>query len=301
MMQYLLIPGMPRSGSTSLYTYLAAHPAICGSSVKETQFFLPSVRGLPVPPPAQYARYWAHCKPTAVYRMEASASYVFGGRATAQIIRDYLGPVRLIVIMRDPIERLVSCLRHDKMVGAVQQDTTFETFLTLPQTAARHYSGIGSGFYANFLRDWLAVFPDTTRIVYLDELQTMPQQVLSALCNWLGLDPSVYADYTFTVENRGVAYRNKRLHMLARHINDRFEPALRRHPRLKRTIRAVYSRLNTAPSAADGVSAELRADLAAVYEPHNRELADLLQAHGFPLRGWLAPYQVDGRTAHPVG
>ena len=37
----LIVAGVSKCGSTSLFSYLAAHPDVCGSNVKETQFFMP--------------------------------------------------------------------------------------------------------------------------------------------------------------------------------------------------------------------------------------------------------------------
>ena len=35
----LIIAGTPKSGTSSIFTYLRAHPSVCGSKIKETAFF----------------------------------------------------------------------------------------------------------------------------------------------------------------------------------------------------------------------------------------------------------------------
>ena len=37
----LVIAGVPKAGTTSLFNYLAQHPDICPSDVKETRYFEP--------------------------------------------------------------------------------------------------------------------------------------------------------------------------------------------------------------------------------------------------------------------
>jgi len=46
--EFLIIGGTSKAGTTSLYTYLADHPQICPSALKETRFFLDSDYPLPV-------------------------------------------------------------------------------------------------------------------------------------------------------------------------------------------------------------------------------------------------------------
>ncbi len=49
---HLIIAGVPKAGTTSLFRALASHPDISGASEKETQFFSSGrcSRGSPCPP-----------------------------------------------------------------------------------------------------------------------------------------------------------------------------------------------------------------------------------------------------------
>ena len=45
---YIIIGGTTKAATTSLYFYLADHPNVCASNIKETRFFLDADYPLPV-------------------------------------------------------------------------------------------------------------------------------------------------------------------------------------------------------------------------------------------------------------
>ncbi len=58
----LIIAGVGKAGTTSLFWYLSQHPGICASDVKEIQYFTPLSEGDGVLPPlSEYARHFAAC------------------------------------------------------------------------------------------------------------------------------------------------------------------------------------------------------------------------------------------------
>jgi hypothetical protein len=109
MLPNLLIIGAQKSGTTSLHYYLSHHPQISMSREKELNFFSEKHNwGKGV---EWYKRQFS--TPTPI-RGEASPSYthypVFEG--VPQRIRDLLPDVKLIYIVRDPIERIISNWVH---------------------------------------------------------------------------------------------------------------------------------------------------------------------------------------------
>jgi len=279
---HFMIAGVPRSGSSSLYTYLLQHPQICSSSTKETQHFLPANDGKPVASLDAYLAYFTHCDGEA-YTMEASVSYFYGGEQTAQAIYEQLGKVRLLFVFRDPTERLFSYFTHDKMFGARSKEANFEDFLRDPAEQAQH----ASGFYADYLRGWQQVHAGSIKIVYFDDLKREPAALVCDICNWLGLDSTIYEGFEFSQENRGMQYKNRRLHMGARAINDRFEKFLRNRLKFKRAVRRLYFIMNEDQASVPVLAPDTRAYLTQFYEPHNDQLRSFLHEHGYPIGGWL--------------
>ena len=52
----LVIVGVGKAGTTSLFHYLRQHPDICGSDIKELRFLNPLRRGEPLAPLARFLR-----------------------------------------------------------------------------------------------------------------------------------------------------------------------------------------------------------------------------------------------------
>lgn len=282
---HLIIAGVPRSGSTSLYSYLLRHPAICPSSTKETQHFLPANDGLPVGTYTEYLDYFAHGEDEPIL-LEASPSYFYGGARTAKAIRDVVGEAKLIFIFRDPARRLFSYFTHDKMYGLIHKDAVFEAFLQSPE--AQEQNIIASGYYVDYFQGWHEQFADNIKVLFFEDLKERPEETMVSICEWLGIDKALYEDYNFTVENRGAVYKNKRLHMFARTVNDKFELFLRQNLYLKHALRRLYYALNEDQTQPTTLLPETYTNLANHYKPYNRRLANFLISHDYPLSGWLA-------------
>lgn len=74
--RYLIIAGTTKAATTSLFNYLADHPEICASNVKETRFFLDADYPLPAKYRFEdgldkYELYFVHCSASHI-RMEAT-------------------------------------------------------------------------------------------------------------------------------------------------------------------------------------------------------------------------------------
>src|SRR5450432_1398160 len=104
----LIIIGAAKSGSTSLHRYLSIHPEIFMSKEKEIRFF--DTR-------EKYGRfnrgvdwYRSHFPVDKPIRGEASPQYALFPKLpdVPQHISDTLGTPKIIYIVRDPVERLLS-------------------------------------------------------------------------------------------------------------------------------------------------------------------------------------------------
>ena len=91
----LLIVGVGKAGTTSLFFYLSQHPDICPSAQKEPRYFrLGDDEELP--PIESYARHFAACR-NERFVLEASPQYFKGGPRSIELIREHLGRPRVIV------------------------------------------------------------------------------------------------------------------------------------------------------------------------------------------------------------
>lgn len=295
----LVIVGVPKAGTSSLFAYLAQHPDICGSDEKETGYFNyynPRRHTGPPPPVEEYARHFAHCAGER-YAMEATPTYSYGGRPVIEAMRSVLGRPKIILILRDPADRLWSAYTFQRSLGTLGGIDSFEQYLDVVQQRRGDadalvprdgLSGLYIGYYADYVGDWLDEFGDDLRVVFAEDLRRDPGGVLAALCRWLGIDADVVAG--FDVGARNVTYhpRSARLAQVAnaaRRVGHRWNIPPRG---LRRRLRNAYVRLNSGGRPTERFEPELRRRVEDLYQQSNQRTAELLTRHGYrELPAWL--------------
>ncbi|MFZ5920180.1 MAG: sulfotransferase domain-containing protein [Chloroflexota bacterium] len=291
----LIIAGVTKAGTTSLFMYLKQHPDICASSVKETCYFLPVRYNTPMEPLSVYQDFFAECGDTK-FTMEATPGYYYGGKRVAEAIRETVGDAYVIVVLREPISRMFSFYKYLKSRLMLPKKMTFGEYVRqCEQTPVAQrqgpdgdrFWGIDGGFYDDYLQDWVEVFGEKLRIVLFDDLMNSPTECSKSVCAWLGLDGSLYDGIQLQVENRSVNFRSGTMQKLAVALNDGAEQFWRRFPRLKQTLRDWYYRIN-GEEFEERIPAEVRQHLNQVFRPHNQRLAEGLTALGYrDLPAWL--------------
>jgi len=298
----LIIGGVHKAGTTSVFTYLSMHPDVCGSSTKEIGFFMPLKYGKEIPSMQEYSKYWNHCEGEKKYLLEASPSYIYGKEIIADRIQKELGKeVKMIFILRNPAERLFSFYERKKVNTYLSSNITFKDFVEhsikladvelddhRDDEQAIFIRGIQEGFYIEYLPSWFDKFGENLKILFFEDLKKDSSAFMSDLCHWLGLDFGIYSVSDFTVENQTIAYRSKWLHKALLTVNKNFESFWRKNVRLKRTLRALYKGVNAEEKGRERMSDEDRKLLNEIYSPYNKRLAEFLRGKGFKqLPEWL--------------
>jgi hypothetical protein len=298
----VLIAGVNKAGTTSLFVSLSEHPRVAPSAVKETRFFLPARYGKPIPPADVYDSYFTVTPETQV-RLEATPSHFYGGEPLARAIDEMLPGARIVVVLREPVARTISFFQYQKTRLRIPSDLPIGEYLAhadsltdadFQDPANERYFAVGGSRYADFLPGWLEVIgSERLLLVDFDDLTRDPGQVLRDAATWMGIDPMLLPVDALSSENRTMAYKSRRMQRAALAVNDRFERVFRRYPGVKRRMRGVYFKLNGQPPG-NRISDEVRDDLAARFRGPNQVLADQLRGAGFPLPGWVAA--ADART-----
>lgn len=298
----LIIGGVHKAGTTSVFTYLSMHPDVCGSSTKEIGFFMPLKYGEDLPPLTEYSDYWSHCPRNKKYLLEASPSYLYGGHNIAERIKDELGnKVKIIFIFRNPADRLFSFYERKKVNTYLSSNVNFKDFIdrSVAQSTkesekyednedALFVRGVKEGFYIEYLPPWTTLYGDRLKIMFFEDLKKDASAFMKELCNWLELDFAVYSPNDFKVENQTIAYRNRWLHKTMLSVNKKFESFWRKNVGLKRTLRSMYKRLNAEDRKRERISEEDRKYLDQIYFPYNKRLAEFLRGNGIlQLPEWL--------------
>lgn len=110
----LLIVGAAKCGTTSLHNYLNTHPEISMSETKELEFFLTDgtwENGIDW--------YKRNFDPASTIRGESSTRYTRGqyAQGVAERIKSVLTEVKLIYMIRDPIDRIRSDYHQHRTAG----------------------------------------------------------------------------------------------------------------------------------------------------------------------------------------
>jgi hypothetical protein len=302
--QHLIIAGANKCGTTSLFRYLAAHPDVTGSIIKEAGFFHGD---LPLEPAAARKAYSTLFGPAESQRrvlLEGTPTYLDGGVQIAQTIRRIVPDARLVFLLREPAERLASYYRSKQgLKSAPTYGLSFDEFVdaakaaesvptqdrTAQQSQLLHQ--FEKGRYAEHLEDFLEVFgAHDILVLFYDDLRADARAVTERAAAFAGLAPDFYANHNFSVENRSRSHRSDSLRTWATHANHRLEPILNRFPGIRRVARSAYNLVNSSGRKPDAPPEVVMAYLRALHEAPNARLVKLLSdAFGiseFP--AWLA-------------
>lgn len=295
----LVIAGVGKSGTSSLFAYLAAHPDIAGSTIKETHYFSPVVSGRAPGPLSEYASFWPDAD-GATYRLEATPLYCLGGGAVIDALESTLpAEFRVVIALRDPLTRLFSNYTYMRSKGQAAAYGSFEEYVDaclahddgsteVLELTGRSWSGWRRSYYGYYLPIWLERLGDRLRVVYFEDLARDPAVVVESLFRWLGVDETVAGSIDFRIHNATAVPRLDALRVLASSVNRLGAPLWKTRPRWKRSLVRTYARLNGTPEPPPYLDEEREVRLRARLEPSNRILAVALRDAGYDhLPSWL--------------
>jgi len=189
-----IVCGTQKGGTSALDTYLREHPEICMADNKEIHFFdNDSVFQSGIP---DYSLYHSTFNPKAHHQImgEATPIYMYWYDAPKRIWQ-YNPDIKLIIILRNPIERAFS---HWNMERSRNTEQLFfwdalinkeERCRTALPYQHRIYSYIDRGHYLEQLRRLWHYFPKKQILILKNEiLREQPHKTLDKICNFLGVD-----------------------------------------------------------------------------------------------------------------
>lgn len=193
---HVLVIGAQRSGSTYLSAALDAHPEITMArpATPEPKVFCDaelSARGQ-----AWYHRTWFGHVGDERLLGEKSTSYLEDPEAPARVA-GMLGEAHVVAVLRNPIKRAVSNWRFSTQHGlesrpledALIADLAGEQPWDRTITSVSPFAYLRRGRYLDHLAPWSSAFPETTHVLFLEDLLT-DSGVLTGLMRDLGVDPA---------------------------------------------------------------------------------------------------------------
>jgi hypothetical protein len=291
----VVIPGVTHAGAEALSADLARHPELCLPDVKRVGHFTPLRYGRPIEAPLEeYDRHFGRWSGQR-YRLENGPDYFDGGLPMARQLAENLPGTRVVVVLRDPAQRLWAGYTDKLVRGRLPRAMGFEAYLerclALRANGAdrfegnRHFRTLSSGFYVEYLPAWLETFGRRARVVFTEDLREAPQEHVGALFDWLGLDPVDAVRPAGAPDDDGAegpGYPEHDPGFVP--FNRRFWPVRQRPAGPWREPGRTDAVLRRSPRRSERVNSRVRA----LYAGANRELASLLRDHGYSgLPEWL--------------
>jgi hypothetical protein len=275
----LIVIGGLKCGTTSLHHYLNLHPEISMSRPKELNFFVAELNW-----PLGTEWYAAHFDPSAAVRGETSPHYTDRPRlgGVAARMREVIPHARIIYMVRDPIDRMLSHYLHN--LGGGYDDRA------LPEALASEDSAyVDRSRYAFQLEPYLDAFGrDRIEIVSREELKDARAETMRRLFEFLGVDPD-FASPEFEREwETGAAKGGGRFRLMDRAVRLPGLRALDRNfdrlpERLRWRVERIVHDPDSGPAPKPEMPDEIRARLVELFRPDVARLEELA-GRSF---GWL--------------
>jgi hypothetical protein len=206
-----LIIGAPKAGTTALHAALATHPVLYMSPVKEPKFFLtegppPSRGGGPGDIQTWREHVWRRedyeglfaAAPAGQLRAESTPFYLYD-HAAQRRIRDLIPDVKMIAMLRDPVERAHSNWTHlwsaglDPIGDFVKACADEDRRVASGWAHFWHYTRLGR--YGEQLEHLYTVVPkEQVLVLRYRDLVDAPGQTLDQICGFLGVEQGVVTE-----------------------------------------------------------------------------------------------------------
>jgi len=293
-----LIIGAAKSGTTSICAYLEQHPEIYLSSTKETNFFAfkdqevnikkdtltqSYLQGIITDTEQYKKKFYEASGERAVG--EASPIYLYSKEA-CQNIHDCLPNVKLIAILRNPVDRAYSNFLHHIREGLETTDS-FEQALAEEKQRIHelwwwgfHYTK--AGFYYEQLQRYFARFNTENIKVYLyEDLIGNSDQLFRDIFDFLSVDNNFKPQQVDRQNVTGVP-KNKLWHNFLSKPNLIKEPIKLLLPSSLR--KQIVEKLRVKNLSRPPMAPETRVRLTAIFRDDILKLQDLIQRD---LSNWL--------------
>ena len=293
-----LIIGAAKAGTSTLYDWLNQHPQIYMSPIKETNFFALVNDDLSYDSRSVVGEYLSECitdiktyqkqfkgVSNAIAIGEASPMYLYSSEA-GNNIHKYIPTVKIIVILRDPIERAYSNFLHHIQHNL---ETTSSFMVGIEKEKERiqnnwwwgfHY--INAGFYYVQLKRYYDRFDaNQIKVVLYEDLIQNSLDTLRDILSFLGVDESFVPDMSIQRSKSGIPDNKLLHHILTQRnpIKTIFKPLIPSRLR-QRMIIGLKNKNLTKPN----LESEVREQLIPIFREDVLQLQSLIKRD---LSAWL--------------
>ncbi|HKJ41747.1 MAG TPA: sulfotransferase domain-containing protein [Sunxiuqinia sp.] len=188
-----LVIGAGRSGTTSLCKYMEEHPGICFSVIKELHYF--SIEELYQRGLEYYHSFFPEYKGQSI--VASADTYLLMDHAAILRIKDYNPDMKIVVLLRQPVDRTYSSYNYSVNYGhhdaypsfldSLEHEKQIEQVKNIvDRNNVGHFYG---SLYHYHLSKWLDAFPrENVLILTTNQLKNDPTQLHAELCRFLGIE-----------------------------------------------------------------------------------------------------------------
>ncbi len=205
-----LIIGAPRSGTSSLYSYLIKHPLILPCKIKEPNYFSMyydrSISWYRTFFPTKLSKILSqNNKNSKAVTGEASTQYYWHPHVPARV-KKMLPNAKILILLRNPIDRSYS--QYEMEVRHGNENLSFEDAIQMEQSRINGefdkmvkdpqyfsskytmYAYLEKSIYVNYLKKWLEYFPKQQFLfINSEDFFSKTQQTLDEIFDFLGVHP----------------------------------------------------------------------------------------------------------------
>ena len=189
------IVGAPKAGTTSLYYYLLEVPQIYLSPVKEPRFFNSKhvhINSQKISEQKKYLELFKDVKKEIAIG-EASTSYLEDPE-TPFLIQKAIPNARIIIILRDPVERAYSHYQMEILAKAT--NLPFEKIIRMDSNSLKknpHLQGIlQPGFYSESVKRYLEIFgTKQVKILVFEDFIVNTKERVEEIIQFLNIDHQI--------------------------------------------------------------------------------------------------------------
>ena len=300
-MPNFLIIGAEKSGTTALWHYLNQHPQIYMSPVKEPQFFAYenqdinfrgpgplSKSSLPVTQLSQYEALFSNACNQFKAVGEVSPSYLYSPLAPERI-KSYIPDVKLIAILRNPVDRAYSRFMH-LIRDEREKHTNFDEALQQEEWRIKNnwwpdfYYKRNGNYHQQLLRYYDLFDHNQIRVYIYEEFSADPVSTVQDIYDFLNVDNQFVPNTSLRPNTSGIP-KNKLIHKLLRELN-RLRPLIEPivPETLKQQILSRAQHIRARNLSKPKLSADIRKRLKAFFKSDILELSTLIDRN---LSVWL--------------
>lgn len=256
----IIIIGSNRCGTTSLFNYLGDNPEIQPADIKMTGYFLNKEYTKAKFPIKKYyseedkfsdysSTYYS--LNSTKYFLEANPDYLYSDNTAERIFsfkQHTKCDVKLICLVRNPIDRFMSMFQYLKILNLVPVDTTPEQLYNMQhhkEDSGLETSVLEMAHYSKYLKKYTSIFNKNELLVVTHEaLKNQAASTMKDICQWLGVEGSMYEEYTFQKFNVSIKSNLTEQQKTYVSWSVKFKNALLKYPRLLKFTKYISKPLS---------------------------------------------------------